>query len=557
MTQAAFPRPQAAAVRDRDVALAPSLAWSPSSAFLLTLWMIAGCLLFVQLGNTGVGRSQEARVLETAREMVDAPLESWLIPQVNGHLRMQKPPFAYWVTAWTYQLFNNTTQGIGRIPAALSAWLTLGLTGAAAMRLFGRRAAFFAGSALLGGFLFFRHGRLAETDVMVMLFVTAGCWSMWRAMRARTILNTVLWFHAAAAAIGISAMVKGPPAMYPMLFLLVQCVIERRWRILLIFILSGALLTFAVIACPWFIYVWRESTSGALVKDLRNSAEGGKGHWDLPHVYIYQLAVGVAPWTGVCFAALILAFRRARRNADIRGLLVWFAVILVPLCLWGNKQRHYLLPLLPPLMILTGWYVDRILRMTRHSPSKQPGKVLRVIVVITIVGCAIAAVAVPVVGWASRGQIWVIDWVMMLVAGAGAVASILMLRRRRLAGGVSLFAAANCVVMYVALVLWSPTLDPVTPQGIAQGIRERYGNAPLVFVHREHLPLVYHLNQIIPVARTEAELKEVLKAQPNSIAIAVRTDNDGQAENRVRQEMFYDDGDGNYFMIGPVQIPSR
>ena len=39
-----------------------------------------------------VQRTQEARVLETAREMMYAPWRGWLIPKLNGQPRLEKPP---------------------------------------------------------------------------------------------------------------------------------------------------------------------------------------------------------------------------------------------------------------------------------------------------------------------------------------------------------------------------------------------------------------------------------------------------------------------------------
>jgi len=40
-------------------------------------------------------------------------------------------------------------------------------------------------------------------------------------------------------------------------------------------------------------------------------------------------------------------------------MLIWLGAIALPLCVAGNKQSHYLIPLLPPAMILSAWLVDR------------------------------------------------------------------------------------------------------------------------------------------------------------------------------------------------------
>jgi 4-amino-4-deoxy-L-arabinose transferase-like glycosyltransferase len=534
-------------------------AGTPSVALLVGLWVVGGAVLALQLGRHAVSRSQEARVLQTAREMLDAPLEGWLLPQVNGHPRMQKPPLAYWLTALSYGIFGTSNEAAGRVPAVLAGWFTLGLTGAIALRLFGRRAAFFAGAALLGSILFFRHARLAETDVLVMLFVAAGCWAAWQVTRpGASKAEMFAWSHAAAAAVGLAAMTKGPPALYPLLFLLAVCIVERRWHSLRTFVLSGAPLTVALIAGPWFWHVWTHPTSAALVTDLRTSVEGGKGHWDWPFVYAYQLPLAAAPWTGVVLVAVATAVPRVRRDLRLRRLLIWVGVILLPLCLWGNKQRHYLLPLLPPLMIMTGWYIDRGLRATSFQPGTQLPRVLRMVAVLTAVACAIAVPVILIIGPVMRGSRRVpeaADVLLALALIAGVCGSVVMTRTRGLAAGIATFALAGVLIVYVSLTSWSVTLDPVNPRVIADAIRERYGEAaPLAFVRREYLPLCYNLDRIIPVAKCEAELAELTASHSAGlVAIDVSSEGGCAMDVGLLEELRFTDAEGKTYAIGPMK----
>ena len=43
----------------------------------------------------------------------------------------------------------------------------------------------------------------------------------------------------------------------------------------------------------------------------------------------------------------------------MRGLAAWFYAILLPLCFVGNKQAHYLIPLMPVAALLCGRLLDR------------------------------------------------------------------------------------------------------------------------------------------------------------------------------------------------------
>src|SRR6476646_4061631 len=77
---------------------------------LAIAWIAAGALLVALLPMASVDRAQEARVLEVAREMVQmASTRAWLIPHLNGELRLQKPPLAYWLAAGSFEIFGVST----------------------------------------------------------------------------------------------------------------------------------------------------------------------------------------------------------------------------------------------------------------------------------------------------------------------------------------------------------------------------------------------------------------------------------------------------------------
>jgi 4-amino-4-deoxy-L-arabinose transferase-like glycosyltransferase len=147
---------------------------------LLGCWAGSLVLLLALVGGPPVQRTQEARVLETAREMLGQPWRAWLIPQLNGDLRLRKPPLPYWFAAAAYKV-GGVNETAGRVPTAVIGWLTLGVTFLATERLFGTRAGFFAAATLLASYLFFRHTRLAETDAPATLFVTLAVYGVLRA----------------------------------------------------------------------------------------------------------------------------------------------------------------------------------------------------------------------------------------------------------------------------------------------------------------------------------------------------------------------------------------
>src|SRR3954466_14463941 len=91
---------------------------------LLAGWAGSLVILLTFIGRPPVQRTQEARVLETAREMLGQPWRAGLIPQLNGAPPLRKPPLTYWLAAAAYHV-GGVNETAGRVPTAVIGWLTL------------------------------------------------------------------------------------------------------------------------------------------------------------------------------------------------------------------------------------------------------------------------------------------------------------------------------------------------------------------------------------------------------------------------------------------------
>jgi len=532
-----------------------SVARRRLATFLL---LFCGLLaLCAGIGVPSVARTQEARVLETAREMLGAGLDGWLVPMLNGNERLRKPPLAYWVTAASYKVLG-VSEVAGRLPAALAGFLTVALTAAGASWLFGHRAAFFAGASLLGSYLFFRHSRLAETDGLAALFVTAATLALWRGFdetgdesrRGRA----ALWFHLAALAMALAVLSKGPPAVFPVLFLLTLCAVERQWRPLWRFVTSGAPLTAAAVALPWFLYVAGHPMAGQLGDDLRNSAEGGKGHETTFLTYGPQLIIAAAPWSPLVVAALVAGVYHWRKEPRVRGVIVWVASVLVPLCLWGNKQVHYLITVMPPLMLLLGWFVDAAL-----SPDGPLLPLARRVWLFTCALFVLLAAGPLIAGHKDRGFVAAVDVTVSVAVGALAVGTFLLYRARGLGAALKAFAVGTVACLILITTRWSPSLEPVNARDIASTLRARYGDGPYAFSARPDLPLVFHLRRIVPAPKRGEDLRTLQARHPNAVFIEM-TNSRRQPDPALAEELRFEGDEALYRVghyVGPPPPPQQ
>jgi 4-amino-4-deoxy-L-arabinose transferase-like glycosyltransferase len=486
----------------------------------IVLWLLAGVILLSWLGTPPVRRTQEARVLETARQMLGTGLRGWMLPNLNGVPRLQKPPLTYWMAAGMFKI-GGVNEFAGRVPFILLAWGTVGLTYVAGRQfLRSESAALVAAASLFGELLFFRNSRLAETDGPATFFVTLGVYAFWRAAAERRLR----WFHAGAVGVAGAVMSKGPPGAYPILFLLLLPFVlrDRGIRVLLDFLRSGALLTVVLLAVPWYAYVYFSGNWAIVGREL-DVVIGGQEHARRAYNYIPAILLALLPWSAAVVVAFAAAVGRAwRGNATLRGVLAWTAAVIVPLLLIGQKQIHYLMPSLPPLALLFGWAAT-----ARETEGDERGAALsglmRVILTCTLGVVPLAAVAIPVLGRLGRsGAMWPIDFVLAACVVIAFTMVLWLARRRGMVAAIAGGALAGAALLSTADAWWMPNVDPDDARVAAEYIRRDIAPAPLCFYRANiSLPLCWDLRQAIPIYRTDDELARARAERPGLVVISV------------------------------------
>ncbi len=483
------------------------------------LWLLLLAVMLAGLGAPAVRRTQEARVLEAAREMMNGGPRAWLIPHLNGQVRLQKPPLAYWASALSFKLFG-VTEFAGRLPAALAGWLTVGLTFCAARWLFGARAAWFAASALATSYLFFKHMQLAETDSLVTLFVSAAMYFLWRAATEPSMSRRqIVYQHLGSAAVGLAALSKGPPALFPILFLLGLAWTSRRWKILSDCLASGGPLTLLLIAAPWFIYAAMAPEAKIIGKELHDVL-GGEDHHAWFFVYFPLLLYGTAPWSGFVVVAVVEACLRRRLDSRLHGLLLWNAAICFPLCVTGNKQVHYLLPLIPGLMLLVGWFIDEGLCLAIRDRLTAGLRLSFWIAALLVAFTSIAMLVAPrlLLHHMRTGDIALAIALAILAPAVIAVRS-----RKGMAPALTTLAIGCAFLWPVMIGQWMPSLNVSDTRTMAQTLQNRYGNSPIAFLgDPAYLPLCFAMRREIPVTSSiqqlppDANLVVLVQIDPNA-----------------------------------------
>src|SRR5262249_14121809 len=134
------------------------------------LAVMVGVAFGLDLGRAHLWDPGESRYAETVREMLLT--RHWIVPTLNFAHYYDKPPGFFWIVAGCFRVFG-TNEWAARLPAAISAALTVAVTVAFAWRRIGPQAALAAGAILATAGEFVVLGRSVRMDMLLTVLVSA------------------------------------------------------------------------------------------------------------------------------------------------------------------------------------------------------------------------------------------------------------------------------------------------------------------------------------------------------------------------------------------------
>ena len=335
-----------------------NLAWS---VYLLLLVIISFQILF-GIGGTALLDPDEPVYAETAKEMIR--FGDYLSPRIYNEFWYDKPPVFYWLVALSLRIFGGFSELAARLPAALMAIGSILMTALVTARIFGARTGFWSGLVMGTSVILMYMGKASVTDSTLLFFMTAALFSF---------IRRHYWLMYLAC--GLAVMTKGPigvvfPAGIVFFYLLAARQLEQIFRM---HILRGLLLV-VVVGLPWYVYMYEVHGMAFLyefigfhnVSRFTAPLHPVRAHW---YFYLPVVLLGFFPWTGLLLQSVKNAFRRSF-GEEARMLVffqVWWIFVLVFFSVAQTKQVSYMLLLTPPLSIIIGWNLTRMLEDWRQT----------------------------------------------------------------------------------------------------------------------------------------------------------------------------------------------
>lgn len=340
----------------------------------LAMAMLLLCTFFVN--NRVIAPDiMECRNLVTAREMVDDG--HWLVPTMNGELRMEKPPLPTWLAAIS-EIVCPDNLALQRAVAGGAAVMLAVFVG-----LFARRSR--SGFSAAGGagvvwmpivilctcYSVILMGRTATWDIFCHAFMMGAIYFL-----ARGLTEERWWrdFLLAGLLAGFSIMSKGPVSLYALLlpFLISFAVVMRpkmkgRWRGVAV-----AVLVMLVVGTWWYVAVYLVQPDA--MKAVSGQETGAwVNHNVRPWWYYRTFPLESGVWALLFVTSLVVPLfdRRLRSQRDYALCALWTVTTVVLLSLFPEKKNRYLFPMLIPASLTIACLVNHWIAVLRTAAARR------------------------------------------------------------------------------------------------------------------------------------------------------------------------------------------
>ena len=311
-------------------------------------------MFFANLGAAALFDPDEGRNAERAREIL--LFGNWAIPHENFLPALDKPIFFYWLIAISYKLLG-ISEWSARLPSALAALGCLWVLYRFVRANWSHWESFVSVLILATSMQFFVFARIVIFDMTLTLLTSIALFEFYRATvtehRNERRWRCLIMY----AAMALASLVKGPIGIaIPGMVIFFYLLIERKWRLLAeMHVILGALV-FCAVVVP--VYLWAEFKNPGylqyflweenVLRFLTSHFQRGQP-W---YYYVFVIALGFSPWSVLIPSIVTARWKRKIEGIDL-FLILWIVLPVIFFSLSNSKMPHYVLPIFPPLAILT------------------------------------------------------------------------------------------------------------------------------------------------------------------------------------------------------------
>jgi 4-amino-4-deoxy-L-arabinose transferase-like glycosyltransferase len=529
------------------------------------------CIAFFgyRLGSFVPLSDHEGYVAVTAQEALQG---NWIVPHFDGQIRLQKTPLMYWTVAGLATLYGGLDEFIVRLPSALAASGVAILLTIMVTKMFTRISGLICGLATASATGMLWQSHVGNADMIMTFFVVLCMLFFYLAFLQIEEGKTVFWkLMAGYVAFGLAMLAKGPvpiiAVLLPLFFYLLWSSLSLQWdRVdrsgagafatgslgflglvglwayfkaftksvvrlgfaglwayfkkcrllpgLVIFaVILGAWVVPVIFKIPNAVYRWKAEYLERYLGDFGVGGTERAWYYYFPMIFILTL-----PWSFFLPVGLCLPFRKAlkEKRHELMFLFLWLVVGFVFFSISGGKRTHYILPILPPAIVLSAL---GMIYSLEHWFNRK-------VFTIAAIGGILLSAAGMLVGFFYIKSHFpeVTEYYRNLAAILLFAECLALVAYFRL----NTLAAATVIALATGIcfaIIW-PLFPKVTdiernPKEAAELIKQTVGpDAEIHFIGKAHGPLIFYYGRRMPQIPEDQEIVQIFKSANADLAIA-------------------------------------
>lgn len=309
----------------------------------------------------------ESRNFITAREMY--LYNNWIIPTLNGKIRLEKPPIPTWITAGIMKLFHNDwNESLLRIPVIIMMILLI-IYSYKFIKLMtnDKKKAEKAAYVTATTFMIIKISGRNTWDIYTYVFMFAAIYYIVKNFRDSSFKTVAK----GGIFLSLSFLSKGPVAIYGMLipFLISYKIIYKRK------ILKKSLNIFIVgiiLSSIWPIYLCYHNEALIMNVFLKEV-----GTWTTKHIKSYFFYLDYFIFMGVWFIFSIFVYF-VKKDKEIRFFNLWTLLTVFFLSMIKMKKERYGLPIYIISANSIGIYISYLMDKNEDNLKKIEKNLLKI-----------------------------------------------------------------------------------------------------------------------------------------------------------------------------------
>lgn len=347
---------------------------STTKAHVITLVCVCIFAFFVNNGTIYTD-IMESRNIVSAREMVYDG--HWIVPTMNGELRIEKPPLPTWIAAGVEEVLPDNVPAQRAMAGLAAVMLVL------VFYFLVRDIAKSSGTALMSALVLctcyniILMGRTASWDIFCHAFMVVALYLLYKAL----LLDGRQWlrFTLAGLFMGLSFMSKGPVSFYAVLLpfiisylIWLRCPAQHKLMPILVMVVLCL-----VVSGWWYVMlltIYKAQADYVINKESSSWVNRNVRPW---YYYgLFFLETGV--WALLTLTTLLVPWWKKwiSDNKAYFFSVTWMLLTVVLLSFLPEKKNRYLLPMLIPASFAMGTIINHWVESFKNDTAVRADRII-------------------------------------------------------------------------------------------------------------------------------------------------------------------------------------